>query len=91
MHGHRQSEKRAKLHYFPLDVVHGRTYPDGMDDLLTPSDVERLAKARGMTMTEVCRRAEIAHTTFNRWKRAETEPTLGVYRRIVAAVQKDAA
>ena len=62
-----------------------------MDDLLTPQDIERMANDRGITIAEVCRRAGIAHTTFGRWRRGETEPTLDVYRRIRAAVQKDAA
>lgn len=57
-----------------------------MDDLLTPQDIERMAKDRGITIAEVCRRAGIAHTTFGRWRRGETEPTLDVYRRIRAVV-----
>lgn len=66
------------------------TLPD-MDNLLTPSEVKALAKERGITMAEVCRRAGINATTFNRWERGETEPGLGVYRRIVAALRDVAA
>lgn len=52
-----------------------------------------MANDRGITIAEVCRRAGIAHTTFGRWRRGETEPTLDVYRRIRAVVvpAKDAA
>lgn len=63
----------------------------GMDNLLTPSDVKALAKERGITMTELCRQAGINATTFNRWERGETEPGLGVYRRIVAVLRAVAA
>lgn len=57
-----------------------------MDELLTPSDIEQLAVKAGIPMREVCQRASIAQTTWYRWKSGDTEPTLGVYRRIVAAV-----
>lgn len=58
----------------------------GMSDLLTPGDVERMAQASGKSVSEICRIAEIAPSTFSRWKAGKTEPTLSVYRRIVAAL-----
>lgn len=57
----------------------------GMNDLLTPSDVEQRAAAAGKTMAQVCREASVAASTYSRWKGGKTEPTLDVYRRIVAA------
>jgi transcriptional regulator with XRE-family HTH domain len=57
-----------------------------MDELLTPQDVERLASERGLTIGQVCQQAGIAHSTFTRWRRGDTEPTLDVYRRIRAVV-----
>ncbi|MBX9594312.1 MAG: helix-turn-helix domain-containing protein [Roseomonas sp.] len=57
-----------------------------MTDLLSPSDVERLAKQAGKTLKQVCETAGIAQSTFSRWKRGQTEPTLDVYRRIRDAV-----
>lgn len=57
-----------------------------MHDLLTPGEIEARAVARGQTMAEVCRAAGVAPSTFTRWKAGRTEPTLGVYRRLVAAV-----
>lgn len=57
-----------------------------MADLLTPQDLEELAKANGKTMAQVCREAKIAPSTFTRWKAGETEPTLGIYRRLSEAV-----
>jgi transcriptional regulator with XRE-family HTH domain len=60
-----------------------------MSILLTPLDIEGKAAALGKTMADVCREAEVAPSTFTRWKRHETEPTLGVYRRLCAAVGVD--
>jgi transcriptional regulator with XRE-family HTH domain len=60
-----------------------------MADLLTPSDVEKLAAQRGMTLRRVCTVAGVAYSTFGRWKRGATSPTLDVYRRIVAAVSPE--
>lgn len=56
-----------------------------MDGLLTPADVEALAAANGKTMREVCGEAQIANSTYTRWKRGKTHPTLDVYRRVVGA------
>lgn len=57
-----------------------------MSELLSPKDVEKLAAAAGKSMAEVCREAGVAPSTFTRWKAGQTEPTLGVYRRLVAVV-----
>lgn len=63
------------------------------DELLSPSDVERLAAEAGVSLPDLCGRAGISHTTFYRWKAGKTEPTLDVYRRIRDALKslKDAA
>jgi len=56
-----------------------------MHDLLTPQEIEARASDAGLTMAEVCRRAKVAPSTFTRWKRGATEPTLAVYRRLLDA------
>lgn len=61
----------------------------GMHELLTPQDIEARAAKAGRTMTDVCRSAGVAPSTFTRWKAGQTEPTLGIYRRLVAAVGAD--
>jgi transcriptional regulator with XRE-family HTH domain len=53
---------------------------------LTPRQIEELAENAGKSMRRVCEEAGIAQSTFSRWKAGDTEPTLGVYRRILAAV-----
>lgn len=57
------------------------------DELLSPSDVERLAIEAGVSLPDLCSRAGISHTTFYRWKAGKTEPTLDVYRRIRDALK----
>jgi transcriptional regulator with XRE-family HTH domain len=57
-----------------------------MSILLTPDQIEAKAAACGKSMAEVCRDAGIAQSTWSRWRRGETEPTLGVYRRLCEAV-----
>jgi transcriptional regulator with XRE-family HTH domain len=57
-----------------------------MQSLLTPADIKRMAASRGISMRQVFQRAGIASSTFSRWQSGKTEPTIGVYRRLVAAV-----
>lgn len=57
-----------------------------MNTLMTPTDIEKSARAAGVTMRFVCAAAEIAPSTFTRWKSGTSEPTLAVYRRLHAVV-----
>jgi len=57
-----------------------------MSDLLTPADVERLARSLGITMAEVCRRAGVATSIFTRWKSGQTRPGYRNYQRIYDVV-----
>lgn len=62
-----------------------------MENPLTADVIEARARARGMSMLEMCRAAGIAASTFTRWKAGKTEPTLGVYRRLCEVVGSGAA
>jgi transcriptional regulator with XRE-family HTH domain len=62
-----------------------------MDELLTPSDIERIAAEAGITVPELCKRAGIAHTTFYRWKKKRTSPSIAVYERLRNALRAGAA
>lgn len=61
-------------------------YGPRMSDLMTAEDIERRAVEIGKPMKRVCEEAGVAVSTFWRWKTGRVEPTLGVYRRLVAAV-----
>lgn len=62
-----------------------------MADLLTPSEIEARAAAAGMSLTDLCRGADIALSTFYRWKNGKTEPGIGVYQRLVDALPRQEA
>jgi transcriptional regulator with XRE-family HTH domain len=53
----------------------------------TPAEIEQLAAKAGKSMLQVCREAEIAPSTWARWKAGETSPTLNNYMRIAKAVE----
>ena len=57
-----------------------------MSELLTPTEIEQRAKSKGLSIADVCRRAGIAVSTFQRWKAGKTAPTLTVYQRIEAVL-----
>jgi transcriptional regulator with XRE-family HTH domain len=56
-----------------------------MNELLTPDDIERMARNLGKTMPEVCDAAGVAYTTFWRWRTERSTPSIDVYRRLVKA------
>lgn len=60
-----------------------------MAELLTPTDIKRLAAKRGLTLASVCSQAGIAVSTFSRWQAGKTEPSIAVYRRLVDVVGAD--
>lgn len=61
-----------------------------MPELLSPSDVETLARDRGLSVAQLCAQAGVAHSTFTRWRAGKTEPTLDVYRRFVNVIGANA-
>jgi transcriptional regulator with XRE-family HTH domain len=65
------------------------TYSAAMDELLGAADIERMARAEGIPISEVCRRADIAQSTFSRWKNGKTRPRIDVYWRLCAAVKQE--
>lgn len=53
--------------------------------ILSPQQVEDLARENGKTMAEVCAEAGIAVSTFWRWKTGRNSPALDVYLALVRA------
>lgn len=50
--------------------------------------IEGRLKDRGLTVADLCRAAEIARSTWDRWKRGETEPNLKTWRVIEKAANQ---
>lgn len=55
----------------------------------TPADIEYAAALQGQSIGDVCRRAGVARSTFQRWKSGETSPTINVLTKLVRAVGGD--
>lgn len=58
-----------------------------MQYLPSPSDIEREARERGIAIGALCRRAQVARSTFTRWKAGETSPTLAIVERLILALR----
>lgn len=56
----------------------------------TPSDIEGAAKEAGLSIVDLCREAEIAPSTFSRWKAGRTSLTTGACQRLVDAIKRKA-
>lgn len=55
--------------------------------ILTAEEFEAKAKAAGLSIAEVCRRAKVAQSTFHRWKTGYAGMNLGSYAKLIQAVQ----
>lgn len=54
-----------------------------VDDMTT---IELRLKAAGKSVSGLCIEAAIARSTWDRWKRGETEPNTKTWRAVLAAV-----
>lgn len=48
--------------------------------------IEVRLKAAGKTVGQLCNQAEIARSTWDRWRRGETEPNTKTWRTVCAAL-----
>jgi transcriptional regulator with XRE-family HTH domain len=57
---------------------------------MNPKQIEHAAKTRGVRMSVILRAANVAHSTWWRWKHGKHSPSLAVVDRITKALeQKD--
>lgn len=57
-----------------------------MDAQAMAADLETRAKAAGLNITKVCEQANVARSTFTRWKRGDTAPNLATYNKLVEII-----
>lgn len=50
--------------------------------------IEEQLREKGLTVSGLCKQAEIARSTWDRWKRGETEPNTKTWRTVQAAAFK---
>ncbi len=72
--------------YLWLTASRCGVYAPFMSELLTPHEIERLARERGLTLTELSIRSGVARSIFQRWKVGKQNPTIRSYQALVAAV-----
>lgn len=48
-------------------------------------EMERALTERGLSVAELCRRAEIAETTWGRWKRGDFHPSFKAWANVAKA------
>lgn len=59
-----------------------------MDALPTPKIVRDSAEAVGLSMSELCRRAKIAPSTFWKWQAGEHSPKLSVIQKWLSVIEE---
>ncbi len=52
-------------------------------------DIETRAKAAGLSIDELCKRAQIARSTFQRMKSGEVDPQVGTVNRLLEIVAEE--
>lgn len=53
-------------------------------------ELETGAAALGLTMDDLCAKADVARSTVVRWKAKQTKPNLGTYFKLKSALDKEA-
>jgi len=61
-------------------------YKRGMDPRTVVEALVERARKVGLPVSELARRADIAPSTFNRWRAGDTSPTLDVFARVERVV-----
>jgi len=59
-----------------------------MEQILTPHEIETLARGNGRKIAECCHEAGIVFTTFWRWKERGAKISLDNYQRLLAAASR---
>lgn len=70
-----------------LTPVADRAYRRRMS-LMTSTEIEAKARAQGISINEMCRRAGIAASIFYLWKAGKSQPNMRSYEAMVAVVDQ---
>lgn len=57
-----------------------------MIEFLPVSEIESMAKARGLSIAQVCRLANVNQSTFQRWKDGAV-PQVPTYNKVIAVIE----
>lgn len=50
------------------------------------SDLEKRAESAGISISELCQKANVARSTFTRWKNGTSSPTLSIIAKLESAL-----
>ncbi|NKD88738.1 helix-turn-helix transcriptional regulator [Haematospirillum sp. 15-248] len=53
---------------------------------VTPHEIERIAKAVGLSINQVCRDAGVSRSSFTRWKRGSASVSVSTANKIIRAI-----
>lgn len=51
-------------------------------------EIESALRQRGKSVADLCREADIARSTWDRWKRGETAPNFKTWETVLAAARR---
>lgn len=53
----------------------------------TPEEIEKAAKAKGLSIARMCRLADIDATAFHRWKADQNSPNVATVQKMLDAIK----
>lgn len=61
-----------------------------MKTTTTFEKVQDMARKAGISIAELCRRANVSRGTLTRWEKGETAPTFRIWEKLESAAEKKA-
>ena len=61
----------------------------GIMQLPTPDEIAAAAKAKGLTIAAMCRRADVDATAFHRWRAGHGAPNLATVQKMIDAIEHE--
>ena len=61
----------------------------GAMQLPTPNDIEQAARAKGLSIAAMCRRADVDATAFHRWRAGDGAPNMATVQKMLDAIQRE--
>lgn len=61
----------------------------GSMEIPTPEQIEAAARAKGLSIAAMCRRADLDPSAFQRWKAGRNAPTVATVQRMLDAIERE--
>jgi DNA-binding transcriptional regulator YiaG len=74
----------------PIDIIQTASHSLDMKlKIPEPKEIEAAAKAKGLSIAALCRRADIDPSTFNRWAAGRGVPSVRSVQRMIDAIERE--